>query len=126
MESKTLYEMMGGAETIRRIVEAFYPRVQADPELSPIFPADITPVMEKQYMFLTQFFGGPQLYSEVHGHPMLRARHMRFPITNRRALAWLRCMTEALDEVGLTGEVREQAFERLRFTAAHMINTREE
>jgi hemoglobin len=125
MEYTTLYEQMGGAETVRRLVDAFYPKVQDDPEIGPLFPEDITPVMEKQYMFLTQFFGGPALYNETHGHPMLRARHMPFPINDRRARAWLRCMAAALDETGLQGELREQVWQRLAFTAGHMINNNE-
>ncbi|HWI60529.1 MAG TPA: globin [Symbiobacteriaceae bacterium] len=123
MEYQSLYELMGGAETIRRLVDAFYPKVQTDPDIGPLFPADITPVMEKQYLFLSQFFGGPALYNEKHGHPMLRQRHMPFPIDERRARAWLRCMAAALEEISLDEEVREQVFQRLSFTAAHMINT---
>jgi hemoglobin len=125
MEYTTLYDQMGGAETIRRIVDAFYPRVQADPDLKELFPGDISAVMEKQYLFLTQFFGGPALYNEKHGHPRLRARHMPFPVDERRARAWLGCMKAALDEVGLEGEVREQVWQRLSFTAGHMINRQE-
>jgi len=125
MEYQTLYAQMGGAPTIRRLVEAFYPKVQADPEIGPLFPTDIMPVMEKQYLFLSQFLGGPALYNEAHGHPMLRQRHMPFPIDERRARAWLRCMAAALDETGLVGDLREQVFQRLSFTAAHMINTAE-
>lgn len=123
MTYTTLYEQMGGEATIRRLVDAFYPRVQADPDIADLFPEDIHPVMEKQFLFLTQFFGGPALYNERHGHPMLRARHMPFPINEERARAWLRCMAAALDEVGLEGEVREQVWQRLSFTAGHMINT---
>ncbi len=98
----TIYERIGGDETITRIVESFYPRVQKDPLLAPIFPKGdaIRPVMEKQRRFLTQFFGGPPLYSQLYGHPRMRARHLPFPITPRRAEAWLRCMAEALDEAG--------------------------
>lgn len=118
----TLYERMGGAKTIRRIVEAFYPRVQQEPLLAPLFPENIEQVMEKQRLFLTQFFGGPPLYSQVHGHPRLRARHLPFPITPERAEAWLRCMSEALDEAGIEGELRDEIWSRLYFTAAHMVN----
>jgi hemoglobin len=125
MEHTTLYSQIGGAPVIRSLVEAFYSRVQVDPDIGPLFPADITPVMEKQYMFLTQFFGGPGLYNEVHGHPMLRARHMPFAVNERRARAWLACMQAALDEVGLQGDVREQVWQRLSFTAQHMINSTE-
>lgn len=54
-QGASLYDNLGGEETIRRLVEAFYPRVQREPLLGPLFPEDITPVMEKQFMFLSQF-----------------------------------------------------------------------
>lgn len=122
METKTVFEMIGGAETVRSLIEAFYPKVEAHPDLKDLFPKDIRPVMEKQYLFLTQFFGGPPLYNQTHGHPMLRARHMPFEINERRARAWLQCMAEALNEIGLAPEMRDQIWQRLAQTAAHMIN----
>ncbi|WP_314002557.1 globin [uncultured Paenibacillus sp.] len=118
-----IYDAIGGAPAVRRLVEAFYPRVQAHPLLSPLFPEDITPVMEKQYMFLTQFFGGPSLYSDRHGHPMMRARHLPFPITKERADAWLGCMRGALAESGLPEELQTLVLQRLSGPAYHFINT---
>jgi hemoglobin len=118
-----LFEYIGGAETIRKIVDAFYPKVQEHPLLGSIFPEDITPVAEKQYMFLTQFFGGPPLYTEQHGHPMMRARHMPFPITPQRAEAWLDCMRRTLDEVVPSPEVRGVILERLQGPAHFFVNT---
>ncbi|MFS0723459.1 globin [Paenibacillus sp. 1P07SE] len=122
----TIYEAVGGDAGIRTIVEAFYPKVQAHPLLGPLFPEDITPVMDKQTLFLTQFFGGPMLYSEQYGHPMMRARHMPFPINRERALAWLDCMRQALEEVGMSTELREAVLDRLSGPAFHFINTEEE
>lgn len=111
---------------IRRIVEAFYPKVRAHPLLGPLFPEDIRPVMEKQFMFLSQFLGGPRLYSEQYGHPMMRARHLPFPITRERADAWLDCMRRALDEVGLAPDLKALLMERLSGPAYHFVNTDEE
>jgi hemoglobin len=121
--ARTPFEQIGGAPTIERLVAAFYPRVQAHPALAPLFPDDITVVAQKQALFLTQFLGGPPLYTQVHGHPMLRARHLPFPITSERADAWLSCMMAAMDEVGITGTIREFITERLTLTAHHMVNT---
>lgn len=124
---KTPYELVGGKEFIDKLVESFYSKVAKDPDLSPIFPKDLTETIRKQKQFLTQFFGGPTLYSDEHGHPMLRARHMKFEITPKRAMAWLKCMKEAMDEIGFEeGILREQMFSRLTFTAHHMINTQHE
>lgn len=119
----TLYDWIGGESTVRQIVEAFYPKVQANPKIGPLFPEDITPVMEKQFMFLSQFFGGPPLFSTEHGHPMMRARHMPFEITTERADAWLGCMKEALAEVGLEPEKQAVVLERLKGPAYHFVNS---
>lgn len=123
--SKTLYEAIGGEETVRAIVEAFYPRVQVDPELGPLFPEDIRPVQEKQFQFLTQFFGGPALYTEQYGHPMMRARHLPIPITPRLAEVWLSCMTQALEDIGMDELLRKIVLERLSAPAHHFVNTPE-
>ncbi len=120
--NETFYEMIGGSETLSRLVDTFYDLVKKHPDLAPIFPDDLTDTKEKQYMFLTQFLGGPSLYSDRHGHPMLRARHMPFPITPKRAEAWLSCMSEAMDQTGIAGPIREAIFERLKLTAYHMVN----
>ena len=122
-QGASLYDNLGGEETIRRLVEAFYPRVQREPLLGPLFPEDITPVMEKQFMFLSQFFGGPSLYSDAFGHPMMRARHLPFPVTQERAKAWLACMSAALEEIGVEEPLREFVLERLSGPAFHFVNT---
>lgn len=121
----TLYEAMGGAETIASLVDAFYSCVAKHPDLIPLFPEDLTVVRDKQFLFLTQYFGGPTLYSDEHGHPMMRMRHAPFAITPTARDAWLSCMRKAMDKIGLTGIVREQAYARLAMTANYMMNTDE-
>ena len=111
-----------GAERLSQLVDAFYARVAAHPKLQPIFPDDLSETARKQKQFLTQYLGGPNLYSEEHGHPRLKARHNPFAITPARAQAWLECMSEAMDEVGLSGKFRETLYNRLVLTAHHMIN----
>lgn len=119
----SLYDAAGGAPTIAALVNAFYGHVAADPLLAPLFPADFSEIRRKQTAFLTQFFGGPPLYAEQYGAPMMRHRHMRFAITPAHGTAWLACMSQAMDEVGLEGELRDVMFDRLRRTALHMVNT---
>ena len=55
---------------------------------------------------LEPVFGGPALFSEAFGHPMMRARHMKFPITDRHAEEWLG-MAGALIEIGVEDELRD-------------------
>jgi len=116
-----------GAEKIEEIVNAFYPKVYADPDLIPIFDiVEINEIMRKQKMFLTQFTGGPALYSQEFGSPRMRYRHLPHEITPTRARAWLRCMKEAFEEVGLWDNPIGQTFyNRLQEVAAIMVNTKE-
>jgi hemoglobin len=120
--SQTMYDLIGGDAQVRAIVETFYSKVQQHPLLAPLFPADINPVMEKQHQFLTQLLGGPALYSERHGHPMMRARHLAFPIDQSRADAWLACMNETLTELGLNDDIRKMLMERFTGMAYHFMN----
>ncbi|MFC0469536.1 globin [Halalkalibacter kiskunsagensis] len=121
MENQTPYDALG-ADVLSLLVDTFYKKVSDHPELAPLFPDDLTETARKQKQFLTQFLGGPSLYSEEHGHPMLRARHMPFAITSKHAEAWLNCMDSAMDEVNVHGLIREYMMERLTMTAHHMVN----
>lgn len=112
-----------GEKKLHQLIDSFYRRVKNHPELSPIFPNDLTETSRKQKQFQTQYLGGPSLYTDEHGHPMMRARHLPFEITPTRAKAWLSCMSEAMDEVGLEGSIRQEYYSRLVLTAQHMINT---
>ena len=111
-----------GAEKLSDLIDSFYSKVAKNPKLKPIFPDDLTETARKQKQFQTQYLGGPNIYTEEHGHPMMRALHMNFEITPERAQAWLECMYEAMDEVGLDGKFREIYYKRLVLTAHHMIN----
>lgn len=122
---QTPYDAIG-AEKLSLLVDEFYRRVGRHPELTPIFPDDLTDVARKQKQFLTQYLGGPSLYTDEHGHPMMRARHLPHEVTPKRAKAWLRCMSEAMDEVGVANPLREHFFSKLALTAKHMINTPDE
>jgi hemoglobin len=121
---KSLYSEIGGQETIDILVDAFYPRVYADPVLAPLFQGDMEEIKRKQRMFLPQFLGGPALYSQEFGPPAMRARHLPFEVTPTRARHWLQCMKEAFQEIGLDQNPAGTAFyERLTQVAGIMVNT---
>ncbi|MCF3942083.1 globin [Oceanobacillus alkalisoli] len=122
---RSIYEAIGGYSEIEKIVDSFYARVAKHPLLIPIFPEDLTETARKQKLFLTQFFGGPRLYEAERGHPMMRRRHLPFPITPSRRDAWLDCMEEALEEARIDEPYRTVIFEKLTLTANHMMNTPE-
>lgn len=124
--SESIFEAIGGFDPIDRIVKSLYKRIEIHPDLIPIFPVDLTETKRKQHMFLTQFLGGPKLFTEDRGHPMLRRRHLPFEITPTRRDAWLECMAGALDEAKIKEPYKSEIYERIAKTAEHMMNTSEE
>ena len=123
MESKSLYERIGGDEALRQLTDRFYDLVFEHELISRLFKSDKDEIKEKQRLFLTQFLGGPQLYSNVHGHPMMRARHMPHVITEDDAIAWLQCMSAAVGELPIDKALKDELFDRFPRTAFFMVNT---
>jgi hemoglobin len=99
---KTLFEELGGAGKIRDLVEKFYDIMDADPRalgIRAMHSADLTEAREKLFMFLAGWSGGPSLYIERYGHPMLRKRHMPFAIGESERDQWMFCMVRAMHEI---------------------------
>ncbi|MFN8379043.1 MAG: globin [Anaerolineae bacterium] len=122
----SVYELVGGEATIRELVDRFYARVEVDPALRPMFPPDLTEGKRWQFLFLCQFFGGPQMYLEERGHPRLRMRHNPFPIGRAERDAWLGHMLAAVDETGIEEPMRTVMRDYFVRTSEHMINQSEE
>lgn len=123
--AKTPYELLGGAQGVRTLVERFYQIMDTLPEavrIRALHPADLSSSTDKLYKFLSGWLGGPPLYVEEFGHPMLRARHLPFPIETADRDAWLLCMKCALDEVQLEPLARAQLDQAFYKTADHMRN----
>jgi hemoglobin len=119
----SLYEAVGGEETFRRLVHAFYREVAADPQLRPVYPSkDLGPAEEHLRLFLIQYWGGPPAYNELRGHPRLRMRHARFTIGEAERDAWLRHMRTALDELALDPARDAQLWEYLVMAAHSLVN----
>jgi hemoglobin len=123
MADQSIYQIAGGDAPFRRMVERFYDRIERDPLLRPMFPADLVPGREHQFLFITQYFGGPQRYQELRGHPRLRMRHNPFPIDTAARDAWLGHMLAALEEAGFPEEVKPAMREYFERAATFMINT---
>ncbi|HWC29278.1 MAG TPA: globin [Dehalococcoidia bacterium] len=117
-----MYEIIGGHEAFVRLVDNFYARVEHDDVLRPLYPESLDESREHLALFLTQFFGGPDVYSQRRGHPRLRARHLPFRIGRAERDAWVTHMLAALDE----SEIPEPAYDHMREyfqeAATFMIN----
>jgi len=121
----TLYEKLG-PDNLATLVDQFYEFVFADAQISHLFKSSKEEIKEKQRLFLTQFLGGPPLYTERFGHPQLRARHMPHPIGEDDANAWLSCMARALGVLEIEESLKDELFQRFVPTALFMVNEGEE
>jgi hemoglobin len=123
MPVASVYEAAGGEATFRALVDHFYAGVAADPILRPIYPEeDLSGARERLTLFLIQYWGGPNTYSEQRGHPRLRMRHNPFPIGRRERDAWLRHMTAAVDSLDLQPNVRKALLDYFDTASTAMIN----
>ncbi len=119
----TIFELAGGEETFRRLVDRFYAGVASDPLLRPLYPGeDLSGAAERLRLFLEQYWGGPPAYSERRGHPRLRMRHLPFAIGRAERDAWLRNMKEAVDSIDLHPKVRSAFLEYFEAASTAMIN----
>jgi len=124
-EQITFYEAVGGEETFRRLVSRFYQGVAADPLLRPLYPEeDLSGAEERLRLFLIQYWGGPNTYSQRRGHPRLRMRHARFVIGQAERDAWLRHMTEAVDSLELPEPLHGMLLDYLTSASQALINQR--
>ena len=122
----THYDLMGGEEGIRRLVDRFYDLMDTSPEavhVRALHAASLKSSREKLFLYLMGWTGGPPVYVERFGHPRLRARHLPFRISTRERDEWLWCMDRALDEHEMPGDLREDLRQKLHSLADHMRNT---
>ena len=122
---KTLFEKVGGHEFFVRLVDGFYDRVEEDPVLRPLYPdgeQGMLAAREHLAMFLSQYWGGPPVYNETRGAPMLRARHLPFRIGVTERDAWFGHMKAAVEESGVSDEIATELLDYFDRAATHLVN----
>jgi hemoglobin len=123
--AETPYALLGGGEALRALVDRFYDLMDLEPvyaEIRRLHPAELSHSREKLFMFLSGWLGGPSLYIEAFGHPMLRARHLPFAIAQRERDQWMSCMNQAMVDCGVNDDLRLRLIEALFQTADWMRN----
>ncbi|MFG1394475.1 group II truncated hemoglobin [Xanthobacter agilis] len=125
VETQTVYDRIGGAVAIDRLVEEFYARMDRLPEAQDIrrlHAPDLGPLKVDLKRYLSEWTGGPKLYSPEKGHPRMRQRHMHIPIGNAERDAWLLCMRGALDTTVADAVARDEVFGAMAKLADWMRN----
>lgn len=118
---ETLYFKIG-EHNLRELVNTFYDIIFNESTISHLFKTSQDEIREKQFLFLTQFLGGPQLYSAKYGHPRMKMRHLPHPIGEKEMLEWLRCMKMAIQKMKFSDELSEELYNCFPRVAEHMKN----
>ena len=115
----TPYELIGGETTVRRLADRFYEIMDSDAgaaRIRAMHDQDLAPIRQLLFEFLSGWLGGPPLYFQRPQHRCIMSAHRPFAIGDVERDEWMMCMRRAMDECGLTNEMRallDQAFLRM-------------
>jgi len=115
----TPYELVGGETGVRRLADQFYQVMDEEPGASRIramHAADLAPIKQLLFEFLSGWLGGPALYFERPEHRCIMSAHRPFPIGDAEREEWMMCMRRAMFDCDITGDMYallDQAFLRM-------------
>ena len=123
-EPQTLYDAVGGMAFFERLVDRFYEGVERDDVLLALYPDhdDLDGARHRLTLFLAQYWGGPQTYSEERGHPRLRMRHAPFAIGPEARDRWRLHMDAAIDALAQSPPVETALRDYFDMAAEAMRN----
>lgn len=100
---------LGGHDAVVRLVDAFYRAMDTRPDAAVIramHAPDLAATRRVLVNYLSEWMGGPRDYTPERGAPMLRRRHQPFDIDDSARDAWMACMRQAMDEIGVEPGLR--------------------
>ena len=124
----TYYDRMGGAPGIRRFTQRFYTLMDTIPEAAAcraVHPPNLANAEQRLFEYLSGWLGGPPLYIERHGAPMLRRRHKRALIGAEEVESWLICFHRAWGEFVTDPILNRDILPKIDQLAHHIQNRRE-
>lgn len=114
----SLYERIGGADAIAAMVDRFYAKVIADPELRPFFDhVALDKLKRMQVEFFSAALDGPVRYA---GRPVIHAHHGRH-ITRRHFQAFVEHLFETLADYALSEDERCAIISRINLYADEVV-----
>lgn len=91
-----IYESMG-QERIFKMLEDFYLELEKS-SIRSMFPEDMIEASHRSAAFFVFLLGGPPLYQQQFGPPMMRKRHLPFTIDESARQVWLTCFKTILQD----------------------------
>lgn len=93
--SKAIYGKMG-RENIFRMCRDFYRELEKS-SIRYLFDEDMENASKRIAAFFVQIFGGPPVFNELYGPPVMRSRHLKFNINEEMRQVWLSCFYRTLE-----------------------------
>ena len=124
----THYNRIGGAENVRALVTRFYQLMDELPEsygIRLLHPDNLRGSEDKLFKYLSGWMGGPALYVQEYGHPMLHHRHLPFFIGESERDQRLLCMNSAPRDEVEDADLRRELSNAFAKVADHMRNKQE-
>ncbi len=126
MSQQTPYQLLGD-EGIRKLADAFYEEMDAQPQAETIramHAANLDMIKDKLYEYLSGWMGGPPLYSEKYGTVCLTDPHKPYPIGPDERDQWLKCMDGALERIDASEELKQMLKDPM-YQVADIIRNRD-
>jgi len=118
--SASLYDRLGGAAAIENLIEAFYIRVLADPELAPFFQnSSLERLRKMQSDFFNRALGGPVEYS---GRTLAHVHHGR-GITRHHFALFVGHLLETLKDYGCEEKETDEVIDHINTFANEVTGT---
>ena len=101
----TLYEWLGGAPALEKVLDHFYARVPSDPLIGPLFAGMSPEHVAHVSAFIGEVFGGPKAYSREHGgHAEMLRHHIGKRISEAQRARWMHLLLESADALGVPSD----------------------
>jgi hemoglobin len=115
---QTIYEQIGGAKTVDKLIGSFYRRVLADPMLSPFFENTSIETLERmQKTFFTIALGGPDPDVKISIYETHRGRGIKREHLTR----FTEHLMTTLREVGVDEENAKKVYQRISIYADDVL-----
>lgn len=119
VNSRTLFDRIGGAEAVEKLVEEFYQRILNDPELAPFFRgASMEKLRKMQFEFFSSALDGPVNYT---GKPVEYAHRGR-GITSKELSKFMGHLLETIQFVHPNEKEMMDMYSRIGLCAESVID----
>src|ERR1700760_3854737 len=108
----SLYAQLGGKTSVAAIVDKFYEKMLADPDIRPLLAkAHLASLKQRHGQYLTQTLGGPvdaknRVTTSAHAHLLTQARHAERATTH---------LALALSEMNMAPDLVDAVMERAAY-----------